>query len=100
MSSRTDYRNALQALTTTVVKAEVAQESDPAEFEELRSASVEQRQRLQATHELVTAEVIATGAKRFPHAGWLEKTLTRAEALFGPPPPPAAVDLDAEKTDG
>jgi hypothetical protein len=78
------FKNALQALTTTVVKAEAAQGSDAAAFETLRAASIAQRQRLRETHAALVAELAATDPTApLPHATWFGQTLARAAALFG-----------------
>jgi hypothetical protein len=78
------FKNALQALTTTVVKAEAAQGSDPAAFETLRAASVAQRQRLRETHATLVAELAVTDpAAPLPYATWFGQTQARAVALFG-----------------
>ena len=85
MSSRTDFKNALQALTTTVVKAQAARAlADDAEFEAMHAASVAQRERLRETHAALAAELRASKSDAaLPHATWFEQTLTRAEAIFG-----------------
>lgn len=88
MSSRTDFRNALQALTSTVVKAEAARGSgDDAAFADLKAASLPQWRTLRARHAVLEAELRESEpGGQFPHAGWLAKTVARAEALFGEPP--------------
>ena len=85
MNARTAFKNALQALTTTVVDAEAARESYPDTFEELRGASVVRRQVLREKHAALIAELggTASGAT-LPYATWFAQTLARAEALFGP----------------
>lgn len=87
----TAFKNALQALTTTVVKAEAAQSlNDSKAFDALRAASIAQRQLLRETHDALVAELDAMGAKdaasTLPHATWFGQTVARAEALFGPEP--------------
>jgi hypothetical protein len=78
------FKNALQALTTTVVKAEAAQGSDAAAFETLRAASIAQRQRLRETHATLVAELAVTDpAAPVPYATWFGQTQARAAALFG-----------------
>ena len=87
MSALTDFKKALQALTTTVVKAEAAQAqgSSSAAFELQRAASVAERKLLRETYAALVAELSpsAPGAA-LPHATWIAQTLARAEALFGP----------------
>jgi hypothetical protein len=85
MSAKTDFKKALQALTTTVVDAEAARTSKPAAFEALRSASVAHRQVLREKHAALVAELGATASGAdLPYATWFAQTLARAEALFGP----------------
>ena len=87
MTSLNAFKNALQALTTTVVKAEAAQGANAADFEALRVASVAQRQLLRETHATLVAELAATdAAATVPHATWFQQTVARAQALFGPAP--------------
>jgi hypothetical protein len=84
MSARTDFKNALQKLTTTLVKAEAAREQDDAAaFEALRAAHVAEWQRVQTTHAAIVAE-LGEGAT-LPHQGWYEQTVARTEAVFGKP---------------
>jgi hypothetical protein len=90
-ASTTAFKNALQALTTTVVKAEAARGSNDAKaYDALRAASVAQRQLLRETHDALVAELNPTGATdaaaTLPHATWFGQTVARAEALFGPQP--------------
>jgi hypothetical protein len=85
MSARNEFKNALQALTTTVVDAEAARDSNPDTFEALRSASVAHRQLVREKHDAFVAEWAATAsADPVPYAAWFTQTLARAEALFGP----------------
>jgi len=85
MSARNEFKNALQALTTTVVDAQAARDSNPDTFEALRSASVAGRQLVREKHAAFVAEWAATGSgKSVPYEGWFTETLARAEALFGP----------------
>lgn len=87
VTSLNAFKNSLQALTTTVVKAEAARSESAAIFEELRVASVGQRQRLRETHATLAAELAAKDAVApLPHATWFEQTVARAAALFGPDP--------------
>jgi hypothetical protein len=81
MSARTDFKNALQKLTTTLVKAELAQGDDAAAFAELQTTSLEQWKRVRTTHAALVAELGAEAP--LPHQGWYEQTVARAEALFG-----------------
>ena len=84
MSARTDFKKALQALTTTVVDAEAARGSDPAAFEALRSLGVARRQVLREKHATLVAELGADASPAtLPYATWFAQTLARAEALFG-----------------
>ena len=84
MTSSNAFKNALQALTTTVVKAEAAQGSDATVFEALRAASVAQWNRLHETHTALVAELAVTDpAAPLPHATWFAQTMARATALFG-----------------
>jgi len=86
MSVRTDFKNALQALTTTVVKAETAQ-ARASDLAELRAVALAQWQRARELHAALTAELRATAPDApIPHQTWLEQTVRRAEALFGPAP--------------
>jgi hypothetical protein len=96
VNASTAFKNALQALTTTVVKAEAAQGSNDAKaVDALRAASIAQRQLLRETHDALVAELNATGATdtaaALPHATWFGQTVARAEALFGPAPAPPGV---------
>jgi hypothetical protein len=85
MSARNEFKNALQALTTTVVDAEAARDSSPDTFEALRSASVPRRQLAREKHAAFVAEWDATASgDPLPYATWFTQTLARAEALFGP----------------
>ena len=86
MKSSAAFKKALQTLTTTVVKAEAAQQgANAAAFEALRVASVAQRELLRETHAALVAELGATAAEaELPHATWFGQTVARAEALFGP----------------
>jgi hypothetical protein len=87
MSSRTAFKNALQSLTTIVVKAEAAHHQDEAAFQALREAGLAEWKRLRELHARFVAEVRAADpAAPVPHASWLESTEKRAEALFGPSP--------------
>ncbi len=88
MSSLTDFKNALQSLTTTVVKAEAAREgSDDAAFAELRTLGLVQWLELRALQAAFVAELLETDPEAtVPHATWLVSTVARAEALFGPAP--------------
>jgi hypothetical protein len=87
MTALSAFKNALQALTTTVVDAEAARDSNPAAFEELRGASVARRQLLREKHAALVAELAEDASDAtLPHAGWFAQTLARAEALFGPEP--------------
>jgi hypothetical protein len=91
MSAETEFKKALQKLTTTVVDAEAVKGMDEAAFEELRLVALAQRQQLHALHVALLAELAAIHPKaRLPHKGWLEKTMARAEALFGPLPTESA----------
>jgi hypothetical protein len=83
MSARTDFKNALQALTTTLVKAEAARGTDDAALAALRDASREERKRVQAAHAILSVEF---DDPRVPHENWYRQTLVRAEAVFGPLP--------------
>jgi hypothetical protein len=84
MSARTEFKNALQALTTAVVDAEAARGSDPAAFEALRSVVVARRQLLREKHAALVAEPRADASPAtLPYATWFAQTLARAEALFG-----------------
>jgi hypothetical protein len=89
MSALTEFKKALQTLTTTVVKAEAAQAegSNADAFELQRAASVAERKLLRETHEALVAELgdSAPGAT-LPHATWFAQTVARAETLFGPEP--------------
>ena len=85
MTSPIAFKNALQALTTTVVKAEAAQGSNAIAFEVQRAASVAERKRLREAHAALVAELrVSAPDATLPHATWLAQTLARAEALFGP----------------
>jgi hypothetical protein len=85
----TAFKKALQKLTTTVVDAEAVQDTDASAFEELRTIGVAQWRELRTLHVALLAELAAGQPDaRLPHKGWLEKTLARAEALFGPLPSP------------
>ncbi len=90
MSALTEFKKALQTLTTTVVKAEAAQEAQgPSSdaFELQRAASVAERKLLRETHAALVAELGAGAPEAtLPHATWFAQTLARAEALFGPEP--------------
>ena len=89
MSALTDFKKALQMLTTTVVKAEAAhtEGSSTAAFELQRAASVAERKFLRETQTALLAELTADAPDAtLPHATWLAQTLARAEALFGPEP--------------
>ncbi len=90
MSALADFKKALQALTTTVVKAEAAQESQGSSsdaFELQRAASVAERRLLRETHAALVAEQSASApGTPLPHATWFAQTAARAEALFGPEP--------------
>ncbi len=89
MSALTDFKKALQALTTTVAKAEAAHTpgSSSAAFELHRAASVAERKLLHETHAALVAELSASApGAALPHATWFAQTLARAEALFGPEP--------------
>ncbi len=89
MSALTDFKKALQTLTTTVVKAEAAQAkgSSSAAFELQRAASVAETKLLRETHAALVAELNASApAAALPYATWFAQTLARAEALFGPEP--------------
>ena len=87
MTGRNEFKNALQALTTTVVDAQAARDSNPDTFETLRSASVALRQLVREKHAAFVAEWSATASgDSVPYAGWFKETLVRAEALFGPEP--------------
>ena len=90
MSALVDFKKALQALTTTVVKAEAAQEShgsSSAAFQLQRAASVTERKLLRETHAALVAELSASApGAQLPHATWFAQTVARADALFGPEP--------------
>jgi hypothetical protein len=94
MAAKIDFKNALQALTTTLVKAEAAKGSDEAAFATLRAASVAQWQRVETTHAVLVAERHANGRgdKPLPHQGWYEQTVARVQAVFGALPSAAAAD--------
>ncbi len=83
-----EFKKALQALTTTVVKAEVVVgEPDEAARAELRAAGHLQWKRVLELHAALVGEQSASGADTpLPHGGWFEKTVARAEAAFGPLP--------------
>ena len=85
------FKNALQALTTTVVKAEAARSSnDSMAYDALRAESIAQRRVLRETHDALVADLKEAGAldaaAALPHATWFGQTVARAEALFGPEP--------------
>jgi hypothetical protein len=87
VTSPTAFKNALQALTTTVVKAEAVKGSNASAFEVQRAASVAERKLLRETHDALIAELGASDpGTPLPHANWFAQTLARAEALFGPEP--------------
>ena len=90
MSALADFKKALQSLTTTVVKAEAAQESQGSSsdaFELQRSASAAERRLLRETHAALVAELSASApGAPLPHATWFAQTVARADALFGPEP--------------
>jgi hypothetical protein len=87
MSALTEFKKALQTLTTTVVKAEAAQGSNADAFELQRAASVAERKQLRETHAELVAELGASApGATLPHAAWFAQTVARAEALFGPEP--------------
>jgi hypothetical protein len=90
MSALADFKKALQSLTTTVVKAEVAQESQGSSsdaFELQRAASAAERRLLRETHAALVAELSARApGAALPHATWFAQTVARADALFGPEP--------------
>ena len=82
MSARTDFKNALQKLTTTLVKAEAAKEhDDDAAIEALKATSLEQWKRVGSTRAALVAELGTEAAP--PHQGWYEQAGARAETLFG-----------------
>jgi hypothetical protein len=88
MSVETAFKKALQKLTTTVVDAEAVKGTDASAFEELRTLGVAQWHELRTLHVALLAELAAIHPNaRLPHKGWLEKTVARAGALFGPLPP-------------
>ena len=86
MKSVTDFKKALQALSTIVVKAEAARGVDEAEFEAQRLASVPQRWRVRAAYAALSEDWKSQPPGPMPHEGWFLKTEARAEALFGPVP--------------
>ena len=63
MNARTDFKNALQKLTTTLVKAEAAKEhGDDAAFAALKLTGLEQWKRVLATRATIVAEAAAAPA--------------------------------------
>ena len=85
MSALTDFKNALQALTTTIVKAEAVRGVNAAKFETMTSESVPQRRALNEARAALVAEVRASDPEAtLPYENWFGQTLARAEALFGP----------------
>jgi hypothetical protein len=82
MSARTDFKNALQKLTTTLVKAAAAKEhDDEAAIAALRATSVEQWKRVRTSQAALVAEMGAEA--KLPHQGWFDESVARAEKLFG-----------------
>jgi hypothetical protein len=98
MPAKTDFKNALQALTTTLVKAEAVKGSDEAAFATLRAASEAQWQRVEATHAVFVAARAANGRgdKPLPHLHWYEQTVARVQAVFGALPEAAPGDAGAK----
>ena len=90
MSALADFKKALQSLTTTVVKAEAAQESQGSSseaFERQRAASTAERRLLRETHAVLVAELSASApGTPLPHETWFAQTVARADTLFGPEP--------------
>jgi hypothetical protein len=85
MSAQTAFKNALQALTTTIVKAEAVQGVNTAKFETMAAESVPQRRALNEARAALVAEVSANASEAtLPYENWYGQTLARAEALFGP----------------
>jgi hypothetical protein len=85
MSAHTAFKNALQALTTTIVKAEAVQGVNAAKFETMAAESVPQRRALNEARAALLAEFNASASETtLPYENWFGQTLARAEALFGP----------------
>ena len=85
MSALAAFKNALQALTTTIVKAEAVRGVNAAKFETMAAESVPQRRALNEARAALVAEVSASDtAAGLPYENWFGQTLARAEALFGP----------------
>jgi len=85
MSAQTAFKNALQALTTTIVKAEAVRGVNEAKFEAMAAESVPQRRALSDARAALVAEVSGNASEAtLPYENWYGQTLARAEALWGP----------------
>ena len=85
MSAQTAFKNALQTLTTTVVKAEAVKDVNAAKFEAMAAESVPQRRALTEARAALMAELSPNPPEgALPYENWFGQTLARAEALFGP----------------
>ncbi|MDB4962600.1 MAG: hypothetical protein JWP01_2599 [Myxococcales bacterium] len=76
------FKKAIQVLTTTVVKAESADQDSP-QFASLKTEGLAQLEQLLTMHAVLALGGDGTDDSARKHEGWFLQTVNRAREIFG-----------------